>query len=153
MEQIKSSVNLPFHSFVPMAEQLHPPVTEPPKMPESTPYVDLSPIQATSAEDVILLSSDEETEESSSDEEAEEPGSDEEAEESAKCDEARESVSNEAKKELVEHREDKTLASAQEMDEDGTMSLGDQSSSFQDCFRSINETRKPKQAEKSVESG
>ncbi|PSS01677.1 Protein RRP6-like [Actinidia chinensis var. chinensis] len=153
LEQIKSSVNLPFHSFVPMTEQLQSPVTEPPKMPESTPYVESSPIQAASAEDVILLSSDEETEESSSNEEAEESGSDEEAQESEKCDEAGESVSNETKKEPVEHREDKTLASAQEMDEDGTMSLGDLSSSFQHCFKSINETRTPKQAEKSVESG
>ncbi|XP_057506695.1 protein RRP6-like 2 [Actinidia eriantha] len=144
LEQIKSSVNLPFHSFVPRAEQLQPPVKEPPKMLESTPCVEPSPIQAASVEDVILLSSDEETEDSSNNEKAES---------SAKRDETGESVSNEAIKEPVEHREDKTLASAQEMDEDGTMSLGDLSSSFQDCFKSINETRKPKRAEKSIESG
>ncbi|KAL6988662.1 hypothetical protein U1Q18_014418 [Sarracenia purpurea var. burkii] len=127
LEQIKSSVNLRFHSFVPRSEPLQPPVKEPSKISESVPHVEPSALQASSSnlEDVILLEDDANLEES---------------------------LSAEAKTEPVEHTEDKTLGSALETDEDETMSLCDLSSSFQDCFKSLNQSRKPNQAEKSNKS-
>lgn len=129
MEQIKASVNLPFHSFVGRAKLLQPLPKEPAEVLESVRCEELSPVQTASSivEDVILLESN--------------------------ANNIEESENGEATNEKLEHREDKTPGSALEMDDgDEIMSLSDLSSSFQKCLKSMGQTRKSNLAEKSKES-
>ncbi|KAG5556236.1 hypothetical protein RHGRI_006742 [Rhododendron griersonianum] len=127
LEQIKSSVNLPFHSFVPRDETLQLVVEEPAKVSQRLLHEEPSSIQAQSStlEDVILL------EEKEEDNDEEEGGA------------------NVEKSTTIETK-NKQLETG---DGDETMSLGDLSSSFQNCFKSISETRKAKQPVKPRESG
>lgn len=155
--QIKSSVSLPFHSFVASAEQSQPVVQEPARVSESMLHEEPSSVKATSSnsDDVILIGNDAST--NHDEPSALHPSSsnlddfiliedDENVEEA---------ITGEIKNEQLEDREDKTLGSDPEMGEedDETMSLCDLSSSFQECFKSTNQTSKPKQAEQSKESG
>ncbi|KAE9465746.1 hypothetical protein C3L33_02357, partial [Rhododendron williamsianum] len=132
LEQIKSSVNLPFHSFVPRDETLQLVVEEPAKVSQRLLHEEPSSIQAQSSslEDVILL------------EEKEEDNDEEEEEEEEGGANVEKSTTIETKNKQLETD-----------DGDETMSLGDLSSSFQNCFKSISETRKAKQPVKPRESG
>uniref|UniRef100_A0A5B7BSC4 Putative exosome component 10 n=1 Tax=Davidia involucrata TaxID=16924 RepID=A0A5B7BSC4_DAVIN len=127
LEQIKSSVNLPFHSFSGRDEQLQPVVkvtTETSEISDREPLA--VPAADSNFEDIILLEGDSNVEES---------------------------VNSQAPNEQLEHKDDNTPGLALEMDEgDGTMSLSDLSSNFQKCFQSINETRKARQVEKAQQS-
>lgn len=130
MEQIKSSVNLPFHSFLPKDEQLQPLVKEPAEISQRLLHEEPCSIQAQSSslEDVILL---EEKEEDNDDDEEDDVGA------------------NVEKSAFIETKNEQLETD----DGDEAMSLGDLSSSFQNCFKSISETRKAKQPMKPEESG
>lgn len=115
---------------MPRDETLQLVVEEPAKVSQRLLHEEPSSIQAQSStlEDVILL---EEKEEDNDEEEEEEGGANVE-----------ESTTIETKNKQLETD-----------DGDETMSLGDLSSSFQNCFKSISETRKAKQPVKPRESG
>ncbi|KAI8017306.1 CDPK-related kinase 2 [Camellia lanceoleosa] len=153
--QIKSSVSLPFHSFVASAEQSQPVVKEPAKILESMLHKEPSSVKATSSnlEDVILIGNDASMNHG---EPSALPPSSSNLDDFILIEDenVEEAITGETKNKQLEDREDKTLGSDPEMGEedDETMSLCDLSSSFQ-CFKSTNQTSKPKQAEKSKESG
>ncbi|KAF3456490.1 hypothetical protein FNV43_RR01141 [Rhamnella rubrinervis] len=129
LDQIRSSVNFPFHSFSGGGEQSKPtvvacvPATQIPVSAEH----DTTPPTSSKAEDIIMLEGDNEFEES------------------------RDGNSETTK----EDRDSNLAASASEIDKDNDepMSLSDLSSSFQQCFESFKPNRKARQVEKPLESG
>ncbi|KAK6942465.1 Exosome-associated factor Rrp6, N-terminal [Dillenia turbinata] len=134
LEQIKSSVNLMFHSFSGSNEQLKPFVEDHSKALE-VPNSDKSIAECTSIdrpEDVILLEGHSSGEES---------------------------IDGDARaaNDQLGQREDNCSGSASEGEKsDESLSLSDLSSSFQKCFRSINEkkeAKKSRQVKKSPQSG
>lgn len=125
LEQIKSSVNLPFNSFPSCGELLQPAVKEPAKP------LDIvrngQPVSYSSDVEDFLLGAGSNVDES--------------------VDGSMESVNV-----PVENKEDNAVGSALEMEEkEDTMSLSDLSSSFQKCLPSTNRTRNGKLTEKSQE--
>ncbi|GMI65046.1 RRP6-like 2 [Hibiscus trionum] len=130
LAQIRSSVNLSFHSFPGTEEQSKPPVIEPTKLPEvpqpeGPPAV--IPTESSTVEDVIMLEDD-----SNKDEQIDGSNSPE-----ATVDRPRKESSMEPSSETEK--------------EDETMSLSDLSTSFQQCFESMNQNRKAVKVKKSKE--
>lgn len=126
MEQIRSSMNFPFHSFTGSSEQSKPIIKAPAtssEIPHSEGPLTVSPDRS-NLDDIITLEND--------DSEVGEPING--------CSETR--------------NENDSVASALGRDgEDEPMSLSDLSSSFQKCFQSRKQNRKPREVEKSQESG
>ncbi|KAL2481805.1 Polynucleotidyl transferase [Abeliophyllum distichum] len=129
--QIKSSVNLPFHTFSGKDERLQSDVIESAKPLEVPQQAEAVPAPAIGSNlgDVILLSDDSDMEESGN-------------------------VDTEASaNDQLKQQENKTEGSAEEIDEeDVPMSLSDLSSSFQKCFPSSYQTQESKVAGKSQPS-
>ncbi|KAK2982108.1 hypothetical protein RJ640_023390 [Escallonia rubra] len=126
LEKIKSSVNLPFHSFSGRDETLQPVVREHAKPSDSLHQEDRAAKLATktNSEAVMSLDSDSDVEKS---------------------------VTGELNSDCGEShpKEDNTAGPALDMDdEDEPMTLSDLSSSFQKCFKSPQQTRGAKQLEK-----
>lgn len=130
LEQIKSSVNLPFHSFAGKDEQRKLVVEEHPEAsrgehPENSPTV---PASGGNVDEIILLEGDSIVEESND-------------------------ADSESPNEQLEYREDNSARVASKInDEDEPMSLSELSSSFQKCFQSKDKPSKDRQAEKTQES-
>lgn len=128
LEQIRSSVNFPFHSFSGSGEQSKPAVgpsvaaSQIPLLAEPA----TAPPSSSKAEDIIMLEDDTELEEST----------------------------NGDLETTKEDKDSNLAASASETDKDNDepMSLSDLSSSFQQCFESFKPNRKAKQVEKPRES-
>ncbi|CAA2938145.1 RRP6-like 2 [Olea europaea subsp. europaea] len=128
LEQIKSSVNLPFHTFSGEDERLQSDVIESAKPLEVQQQAEVIPTPATGSNlgDVILLSDDSDMEESGNGD-TEAPPNDQ-----------------------PQEQENNTTGSAEEIDEeDVPISLSDLSSSFQKCFPASNQTRESKASGKS----
>ncbi|KAI8016878.1 Protein RRP6-like 2 [Camellia lanceoleosa] len=145
-----------FIHFVASAEQSQPVVKEPAKVLESMLHEEPSSVKAKSSnsDDVILIANDASM---NHDEPSALPPSSTNLDSFILIEDdenVEEAITGETKNEQVKDREDKTLGSDPEMGDkdDETMSLCDLSSSFQECFKSTNQTSKPKQAEKSKES-
>ncbi|KAJ4980150.1 hypothetical protein NE237_010930 [Protea cynaroides] len=129
VEQIKSSVNLPFHSFSGSDKQLKA-LAQDRKPLEIQPAEPVAiPAEVTNLEDIISLECDLDDQESS------------------------DGVSK-AANEALDHREnDNDIGSTLESDtEDVPTSLSDLSSSFQKCFQSVNHTKNNDQVQSSHES-
>ncbi|CAL5376138.1 unnamed protein product [Camellia sinensis] len=146
--QIKSSVSLPFHSFVASAEQSQLVVKELAKVLESMLHEEPSSVKATSSNsnDVILIGNDASM---NHDEPSAFPPSSSNLDDFILIEDDKnveETITGETKNEQLEDIEDKTLGSDPEMSEEDneTMSLCNISSSFQECFKSTNQTSKPK---------
>ncbi|MBA0590830.1 hypothetical protein Gorai_019522 [Gossypium raimondii] len=130
LAQIRSSVNLSFHSFSGTAEQSKPPVNEPTKFPEAPQPKEPPAVVATESstlEDIIMLEDnsrkDEQVDGSGSPEVNDTPG-----------------------------KESCMAPSSETEKEDETMSLSDLSTSFQQCFESMNQNRKAVKVKKSKEA-
>ncbi|ONH94321.1 hypothetical protein PRUPE_7G010800 [Prunus persica] len=125
LEQIRSSMNFPFHSFTGSSEQSKPIIEAPAtssKIPHSEGPLTASP-ERSNLVDIITLENDSDV-----------------GEPINGCSETR--------------NENDSVASALERDgEDEPMSLSDLSSSFQKCFQSRKQNKKPREVEKSQESG
>ncbi|XP_042484358.1 protein RRP6-like 2 [Macadamia integrifolia] len=130
VEQIKSSVNLPFHSFSGRDEQLKPFAKESVKPFEIHPTEPVAtPAEITNLEDIISLESDLSNQESA------------------------DSVPTTVNDILDNGENCNAMLSTLESDTgDEPMCLSDLSSNFQRCFQSINQTRKNGQVESSHES-
>ncbi|KAB2005308.1 hypothetical protein ES319_D11G261000v1 [Gossypium barbadense] len=130
LAQIRSSVNLSFHSFSGTAEQSKPPVNEPTKFPEAPQPKEPPVVVATESstlEDIIMLEDN-----SKKDEQVDGSGSPE--------------VNDTPGKESC------MAPSSETEKEDKTMSLSDLSTSFQQCFESMNQNRKAVKVKKSKEA-
>ncbi|XP_059646486.1 protein RRP6-like 2 [Cornus florida] len=125
LEQIKSSVNLPFHSFSGRDDQLQPVVKEATRTLEISDCEPVAvPSASSNAEDIIRLEGDANVNDPVK-------------------------IESQTTNEQLEHREDNTLGSSLEIDDnEETMSLSDLSSSFQKCFQSMNQTAKARLVEK-----
>ncbi|KAL5547215.1 hypothetical protein UlMin_006902 [Ulmus minor] len=142
LEQIRSSVHFPFHSFSTMAEQSKPVVVE-------APVATASPSANSNVENIIVLDDETDVEESRNDnlgatKEDTNLGDIIILDDETDVEEARNDNLGVTKEDL-----DDKLASASEIDEDKPMSLSTLSSSFEQCFHSANQNKKPGQVDKS----
>lgn len=132
MAQIRSSVNLSFHSFSGTAEQSKPLVNEPTKFPEAPQPKEPPPsvvvaTESSTLEDIIMLEDN-----SKKDEQVDGSGSPE--------------VNDTPGKESC------MAPSSETEKEDESMSLSDLSTSFQQCFESMNQNRKAVKVKESKEA-
>ncbi|XVF06653.1 hypothetical protein REPUB_Repub06bG0068700 [Reevesia pubescens] len=129
LEQIRSSVNLSFHSFLGTDEQSKPAMKEPIRVPEVSQPEEPPTMVATEStfEDIIML------------------------EENSNKDESNDGSGSPEVTDTAE--EESCVAPALETnEEDETMSLSDLSTSFQQCFKSINQNRKGVKVKKTKEA-
>ncbi|KAK8713010.1 hypothetical protein V6N13_148238 [Hibiscus sabdariffa] len=131
LAQIRSSVNLSFHSFPGTEEQSKPQANEPTKLPE-VPQPEEPPAviatKSSTAEDVIMLEDNSNKDEQIDGSDSPEVTDDKPGKESSMA------PSSETEK------------------EDETMSLSDLSTSFEQCFESMNQNRKAVKVKKSKEA-
>lgn len=171
LEQIKSSLNLRFHTFSERNEQSQHAVQESAQPLESShqKVVVAVPVTTSNLEDIIVLDDDDDIEESGNDESEaskslhheEEPATEPVTthcediiilDDDDDNDDAEEPVKGDSEAAIDQplQRGNGDWASSANIEEgDGSVSLSDLSSSFQKCFQSINESRKAKLAEKS----